>query len=156
MAKYKDLTSEELKELEPEFVKYLAANTITADDWLKIKKHEPTKTSQMLSHFSELVFENILNSIEYLQFNTKEKVMVFHCKEDIMTSIILEAPEEINPDFTNKEYFKKVVANPPAGIKVYSLEKKYTKERNLELFEMTEKGCFPTDGNLFEALKKAL
>lgn len=154
--KYKDLTNEELQALEPEFIKYLAANTITADDWVKIKKHEPIKTSQMISHFSELVFENILNNIEYLQFNTKEKVMVFHCGPDKLVSMILEAPSEINPDFTNKEYFKKVVDNPPEGIKVYSVEKEYSKERNLELFEMTEKGCFPTDNHLFEALKKAL
>lgn len=154
--KYKDLTNEELEALEPEFVKYLAANTITADDWIQIKKHEPTKTSEMISHFSELVLDNILNNIKYLQFNTKEKVMVFHCDEKTITSIILEAPAEINPDFTNKDYFKKVVGNPPAGIKVYSAEKEYSKERNLELFEMTEKGCFPTDENLFEALKKAL
>jgi len=154
--KYKDLNNEELQALEPEFIKYLASNTITADDWVQIKKHEPTKTSQMISHFSELVFDNILNNIEYLQFNTKEKVMIFNCQKDKMISIIMEAPAEIHPDFTNKDYFKEVVGNPPEGIKVYSVEKEYAKERNLELFEMTEKGCFPTDENLFKALEKAL
>lgn len=154
--KYKDLTTEELEALEPEFVKYLAANTITADDWLQIKKHEPTKTSQMISHFSELVFENILGNIEYLQFNSKEKIMIFHCKKDKLTSIIMEAPKEANPDFTNKDYFKQVQQNPPAGLKVYSVEKEYSKERNIELFEMTEKGCFPTDDVMFKALEKAL
>ena len=82
--------------------------------------------------------------------------MIFNCQKDKMISIIMEAPAEIHPDFTNKDYFKEVVGNPPEGIKVYSVEKEYAKERNLELFEMTEKGCFPTDENLFKALEKAL
>ncbi len=35
--KYRRLDKEELEELEQEFIKFLAVNTVTADDWAKIQ-----------------------------------------------------------------------------------------------------------------------
>ena len=43
MAKYRLLSSDELKALEKEFVEYLVVNGITADEWERLKKEENDK-----------------------------------------------------------------------------------------------------------------
>jgi len=42
--------------------------------------------------------------------------------------------------------------NPPEGLKVFTIEKEYTVQREIELFRMTESGCTISDGKLFKTL----
>ena len=54
MPKYRLLTLEELQELEKEFVEYLVLNGITADDWEKIKKENPSSARHIIELLNTL------------------------------------------------------------------------------------------------------
>ncbi len=60
MAKYRSLSQEELKPLEEDFIKFLAANTVAAEDWDKIKKDDPKKAEGLVEIFSDIVWDKAL------------------------------------------------------------------------------------------------
>ena len=78
--KYRRLTNDELTELEKEFVRFLASNHITALDWEKLKGHDPKRVESLIEVFSDIVFEKILQGIEYLEFKTPTDIKTFHCE----------------------------------------------------------------------------
>ena len=82
MAKYRLLTQEELKPLEEDFVKFLSANTVAADDWDKIKKEDPKKAEGLIEIFSDIVWEKALEKIKCLEARTEKDMKVFSFPDD--------------------------------------------------------------------------
>ena len=65
--KYSRLTKEQFEEMKQEFINFLASQSITADEWEKIKKEQPKAAEQELDVFSDLIWEGVLNKVEYLE-----------------------------------------------------------------------------------------
>lgn len=152
-AKYRELTSSELKELEKEFIDYLIVNGITADGWVRIKEEEKEKAENIITLFSDVVLEGVLRKVKFLEFRSKSDVKAFQCLEQ---KIVLVGMTTDNPeiDFTDEAFFSKPVSKK--GIKVYTTEKAYTGSRELELFQMIQSGCQISDGQSFKAISLAL
>ncbi len=154
--KYRLLTKEELVQFEKEFIDYLVVNGITGEDWAKLKETNPDKAEQITNLFSDVVFEKILRSIQFLSYIGKKEIMTFQCLKDeiVLVGIRIskehEGYEEI--DFTNTEMREKYLVAPPKGVKVFTQTKKYNKIREMELFQMTENGALIDEGNLFRTL----
>ena len=154
--KYRRLNNDELKELEPEFVKFLAANTVTADDWVKLKENNPTRVEGLIELFSDIVFENILKKVDYLEYRETNDLKTFHCLEDkiIMMGLFVEGKSDL--DFTKSltpEQMMEKFKTSNADLKLYSAEKKYKNGRDPEIFKMMENGCLISkDGALFKLL----
>jgi len=137
MAKYRLLTQEELHELEKDFINYLVVNGITADDWEKMKQEDKTKAEKIVDLFSDVVFEKILRNAKYLYLKTAFVIKCIKCNSEEM--ILYALNTKIENNFENAELFKGV--------------KKYNKIRELEIFEMTNRGFKITKGKEFERLK---
>lgn len=156
MAKYRLLTKEELNEFKKEFIEYLVVNGITGDDWERMKKEENEKAEEIVDLFSDVIFEATMRKTQYLVHRSKREIKAFQCLEDRMVLVAMSAPASANVDFTDGTFIKEAIANPPKGLKVYSSEKKYAKEREMEMFEMTSAGCELSGGNIFKLLSLTL
>ena len=55
--KFRRLTNEELKPLEKKFIQFLVTNTITGEDWAKMKEQRPEHALKLVDIFSDLMFE---------------------------------------------------------------------------------------------------
>ena len=153
--RYRRLTNEELKELETEFVRFLASNTVTGDDWEKTKKENPDKAEHLIGMFSDIVFEKTISKIEYLEFRAPDDLKVFHCKDDIieMVGIMVEGKSDI--DFSKNIEADKMIhqlQTSKASLKLIAASKKYKKTKELEIFDMMQWGCLISDGKLFQTL----
>lgn len=155
--KYRRLTTEELKDLEKPFTKYLATNGIPADDWVKIKANDTAKQEELIEYFSDLIFEQSLEKIEYLEFRSAREIQVFNCQTDKIVLMALQmegnSPIDFRKENPSKENLDKI-HEAGASLNVYSAEKKYAKERKQELFEMMEKGCLISNKSMFDALQQ--
>ena len=151
--KYRRLNTEELQRLETRFVQFLVSNTITGDDWVKIKKEQPEQAERLIVIFSEVTFETTLKKVEYLKFTEPKDIKVFHCETDKITLVGLTANEILDIDFTQGIDSQKLMQNLEA-VSIYRHEKKYQGNREEELFKMMETGCRITDGHLFGILEK--
>jgi Family of unknown function (DUF6495) len=150
--KYRRLTTDELSGLDKKFIQFLIVNGIDATDWDRIKRRDPARAEHLLDTFSDVVFEETLTKITFLQFRDKHEWRVYSCGE---TGMVLMGLVSDNEDFD----FRKVTAinqlGSTEGVKCYRAEKKYKPiGREGELFEMLEKGCTITDGLLFGILEK--
>jgi len=65
--KYRALHKEELEGVKEEFVKFLAANSVTADDWEKLKKEENDKAEKLIDIFSDIFWDKALTKINVLE-----------------------------------------------------------------------------------------
>jgi hypothetical protein len=156
MPKYRHLTYEELQELQKEFVSFLVLNSITADEWVKMKKKAPEKAAALLELFSDVVFESITRKIEFMELRKPKDLISCQCLENKLVIVGMRAPVKSNADFTDQTFIQEAFLNPPPGLKVYTTERSYEKSRQEDLFAMTEAGYAITDGKLFKTLSLAL
>ena len=65
--KYRRLSKEQFEELHKEFINFLATQSITADEWKKLKTEKPAVAEQELDVFSDLIWEGVLQKVTYLE-----------------------------------------------------------------------------------------
>lgn len=155
--KYRRLRADELKDLEPDFVRFLAANALPADSWEKLKQEKPEAAEELIEQFSEVVFEKVLTNVEYLEFKTPKDIKVFHCQEDKITMLGLEVKGNTDLDFTkttDPAEMNRQLQVSGANANVYRAEKQYKGDRKMELFKMMESGCLISKGLIYNALKE--
>lgn len=154
--KFRRLNAEELKELETEFIRFLASNTVTGDDWEKLKKENPQNANKLIELFSDIVFEKILKDVQYLEFKSPSDLKTFHCGTDKIKLLGLRIEGESTIDFTKNQApaeMLQLLQASKAKLQLYEGEKAYSKERALELFGMMENGALISkDGNLYKML----
>ena len=155
--KYRRLTIEELKELELEFVRFLAANTVTSEDWLSIKTTKPERADQLIDVFSDIVFEKIISKITHLEHRSAQDLKIFECSEDKIKLIGVKVVGVEAVDFTKQQTGAEMLQTfkniPQGSIKMYSAEKAYKdNDRSKELFDMVQNGCLISKGELYETI----
>ena len=149
--KYRVLTLAELEELEKEFIDYLVVNGITADDWIQIKKDEAHKADKIIGLFSDVVFEGVMRKVQFLDIITPKSVKTFQCLGDKMVLVGLDADPSSTVDFISQS-LSGIQQESGDLLSVYTSEKVYTEEREIELFKMTQLGAVISDGHYFKSL----
>ena len=155
--KYRRLTSEELEHLEEDLIQFLAANSVTADDWEKLKQEEPDKAMALIDRFSDIVFEKVLSKEVDLEHRSPKKLKLFRCEQERIRLMGLDLPQESPIDMTDPEAFQELMQDPKkhgADAELYKAEKGYNKEREEEIKEMLDQGCRLTEKKLFTLLEK--
>ena len=155
MVKYRALTLEELSAMEDEFVKFLVLNGIPGDDWVKLKNTNPAKAEAICESFSDVVFTKILSNARYLERHAAKEVVSIFCDDTMMYLQGIEAPDDLDVDFTDPIQFHQLKTVPPEGLLKTSSTKKYADERELEIWKMLNQGFFIADQKLYMALFEA-
>lgn len=150
MPKYRSLTTEELSELEKEFVDFLVINGITASDWEKLKSEEKEKAEKIVDQFSDVVWEGVLRKTQFLEHRGPQEIRAFQCLPGKIVLMGLKIKDE-NIDLRTSEGVQKIQENIPSTA-VYSSEKVYSKKREEELFELIKSGAVISDGKLFKSI----
>lgn len=149
---YTRLTKEQFDELHPEFINFLATQTIDKTEWDKIKIEKPEVAEQELDVFSDLIWEGVLSRAEYLENFSKNHIFLFQCFENHIESIVLKSlVAETN--FLSKEGLQWLSANMfTENIEMKIGKKEFTQERNISIFRLIEQGSFLSDGQLFKQI----
>ena len=150
MPKYRNLTSEELKDLEKEFIEFLVINGITADQWELLKKEDKEKAELVLEQFSDVVWEGVLRKTQFIEHRSPQEVRAFQCLPGKMILMGLKI-EDDSINLRTQEGFEKVKSKAPST-SVYSTEKIYHKKREEEIFGLIKSGSVISDGKLFKSI----
>ena len=154
--KYRRLRTDELIELESEFTRFLASQAIPASEWESIKSNRPDQADELIDIFSDMVFEQILNKVEYLELKGAKDLKTIHCLPEkmVMLGILIEGNTSFNltQDLSPEQMIQQIHLTG-AKVKLYSAEKAYDKERPVEIFDWMERGALISkDGHLFKTL----
>ena len=154
--KYSRLTKEQFKELHQEFINFLATQSITADEWSKIKQNKPDIAEHELDVFSDLVWEGVLMKLKYLEHISENQMHLFHCLEKEMRLIAVKIKNE-SINLTSKEGFDWLRNNLLSDdVEFFSAKKAYSDDIPLDKFKLIEQGAIITKGDLFDYFEKLL
>lgn len=155
--KYRRLRSDELQELEQEFVKFLAANQVTADEWEQIKSEDNDKADRLIDIFSDMIFDRVLEDVEYLEHKAPDDLRAFHFDAEKATMNGLKIEGETDVDLTqqqNPQQMMDRLRSSGAQLKLYTAEKAYTDSRKMEIFQLMENGALISrSGALYKSLE---
>lgn len=154
MAKYRNLTQEELVSFEPEFVKYLVVNGIVAEDWEKMKAENPEKAEQIVDIFSDVILEGVLRKIQFIEIRQKNYVQTIQCLPDKMIMFAMSCKDK---SYDMRTFID--TASSGLNVDLFELhhgEMGYNAEREGIIFDYVQKGFEVSDGNLFKTLALAL
>lgn len=154
MPKYRRLTTEELHNLESDFIDYLVVNTITGDDWVKLKDTNPDKAGKIIELFSDVVFEKVMRQTHYLDHVSDSMITSFHYQPSQAVMICAKAN---NPEIIITELFGNKKGNDnqtdnDLDIEIWTTTKIYTQQRELEIYQMISNGAVVSDGQLYKRL----
>ena len=148
--KYTRLTKEQLEELHQEFINFLATQSITNEEWSRIKKDTPQVAEEELDVFSHLIWEGVLSKVGYLENISAQQMNLFHLTDKEMKLIAVKV---MNPkiDLTTKEGFAWFKKNWQSDFVEYlTAAKAYTEDKNLDKFKLIQQGAVITKGELYQ------
>ena len=147
--KYARLTKEQLEELKPEFVNFLATQSITGDEWATIKEKQPQVAEEEIDVFSDLVWEGVLTKAQYLEHVSPNQMHLFLLGEGNMSLIAVKINKE-DIDITTAEGYGWLKENLGDDDVVFmSASKDYSADRNADKFKLISEGAVITRGNLY-------
>ncbi len=153
--KYTKLTKEQFESLHTEFAQFLATQKIDIDQWKTIKSNNPSLVEEELNIFSDLVWEDVLTKVTFVEHISKSSINLFKTNQESISRIVIKVEKKI--DLLNQKDYQWLVNNPKDdSIHYFKGEKKYQSERNQEIFNLIEQGSYISDGQLFEYFNKLI
>ena len=147
--KYARLTKEQFEELHQEFINFLATQSITADEWKDLKASKPEIAEQELDVFSDLVWEGVLNRVEYLENISEKQMYLFFLEESVMHLIAVKVGAH-GIDLMTSEGFAWLRENLHSdAVEMMTAQKKYGKDKNADKFQLIQLGAVITKGELY-------
>ena len=147
--KYARLTKEQLEELKQEFINFLATQSITAEEWERLKKEQPAVAEDEIDVFSDLIWEGVLAAVGYLENISAHNMHLFHCteKEMKLISVKVNNPEIDLRTAQGFGWFKKHWQTDL--VEYLTASKAYSEDPKQDKFELIRKGAVITKGELF-------
>lgn len=139
----------ELSSLEKEFIDFLVINGIVADDWEKLKKEKPQNASALVDSFSDVIYEASMRKVQYLDIVLPREIMSFYCQPDQIVLVGISTTDDV--DFTKLDDLTHW-SDLNAELEIFTKTKSYSPSRELEIFQMIEKGAKPSDSQLFNSI----
>ncbi len=154
--KYTRLTRQQQEELHQEFINFLATQSITAEEWQKLKAEKPEVAEEELDVFSDLIWEGVLSNVAYLENISAQHMHLFYCAEKEMKLISVKV---MNPDIdlmtkVGFNWFKKNWQSD--FVEYLTASKAYTKDKNQDKFGLIRQGAVITKGDLYQWFEKVI
>jgi hypothetical protein len=154
--KYTRLTKEQFETLHQEFARFLASQSITADEWEKLKVENPNVAEDELDVFSNLIWEGTLKNVLYLENWSEQQVFLFHFKKNNihLIAVKISAPSINLLTEEGLHWLEENIGRDE--VEIFEAEKKYTLESNLEKFNFIKEGAIITEGGFYNILNQLL
>jgi len=138
---FRRLTRSELEDLEPQFVRFLAAQSIPAEDWVKLKVVDVERSDQLVDQFSEMVFHDVIRRVEYLEQRGSSFILAYRCGKEKLSMRGLRIEGNSSVDLRKAVPPAESIAqlqSSGAKAKLLHAEREYAPSRDAELFKLLE------------------
>jgi hypothetical protein len=154
--KYRRLTKEQFEELHKEFINFLATQSITAEEWSKLKLEKPELASSEMDVFSDLVWEGVLSKVKYLENISSKHIYLFQVFNNSISLIGVKINIDLI-DLTTEEGFSWLRENLISeNVEIFNSKKEFSEDIKLNVFKLIEQGASITKGELFKYFNKLI
>jgi len=153
---YARLTKEQLEELHPEFITFLATQSIDKKEWDEIKVNKPNIAEQEIDVFSDMIWEKALTNVTFIDHFSKNYIFLFKCLENVVYSLVIKTN---NPkiDFVAADGIHWLGENLFSNeVEITKGRKDISENRNKSLFEIIKQGGIISKGELFTKLENLI
>ena len=154
--KYQRLTKEQLEELQPEFVNFLASQSITSDEWSDLKLNSTKVAEEELDIFSDLIWEKVLENASYLEHFSKNQLYLFNLLDDEINLIAVKIDNQ-DIDITTKigyQWLRDHLMDD--DVTFFNASKKYSNDKKMDIFKLIQEGAVITKGELYRYFLKLI
>ena len=154
--KYSRLTKEQFEEMHQEFINFLASQSITASEWEEIKEEKPQVAEEELDVFSDLIWEGVLDKVEYLEHFSPNQIYLFQITL-VEIELIAVTVENEAIDVTTPEGYQWLQQNlMDKSVNLYTSVKAISEDRNKDIFALIRQGANITKGELFNYFRNII
>jgi hypothetical protein len=154
--KYRRLTKEQFEELHKEFINFLSTQSITADEWSKLKLEKPELVIREMDIFSDLIWEGVLSKVKYLENISSQHMYLFQVLKNSISLIGVKINIDLI-DLTTKEGFSWLRENLISeNVEIFDSKKEFAEDIKLNVFKLIEQGALITKGELFKYFNKLI
>ncbi|MDT0689883.1 DUF6495 family protein [Salegentibacter sp. F188] len=154
--KYSRLTKEQFEEMHQEFINFLATQSITAEEWEDIKANKPEVAEKELDLFSDLIWEGVLNKVEYLEHFSPNQMFLFNITAATINLIAIKVDSQ-EIDITSKTGYNWLRNNlMDDNVTIYTSTKAISDDRNKDIFALIRQGANITKGDLYKYLQEVV
>ena len=105
--------------------------------------------------FSDVVWEDVLTRTKYLEHFSPKTINLFKCNDTEMKRIVVKVDKDI--DLLTENGYTWLIENyNNQEVSFLQGSKKYSEERNPEIFDLIEKGSSISNGELFTFFEKII
>ena len=154
--KYTRLSKEQFESLNEKFAVFLAAQSIDKIQWDQIKSQNPSLTEELLDLFSDMVWDQSLDKIIYLENRSDHNLFLFKCEDSRIDLILIKLKEDC-PSLMQKDYKQWLVGHlSDPRVTIFESSRSFPEDFKDEKFKLMNKGATISEGETFEDLKSFL
>ena len=154
--KYTRLTKEQLEEMHPEFINFLATQSIDKKEWDDIKANKPLIAEQEIDVFSDMIWDKALTNVKYIDHFSKNYIFLFKCVDENVYSYVINSTDP-STDFLSNEGITWLSENVFSdSVQIQQGKKDISEGRNESLFDIIKKGGIISKGELFSKFEALL
>lgn len=147
--KYVRLTKEQLEELHPEFITFLATQSIDKKEWDDLKSNKPEIAEQEIDVFSDMIWDRAITNVNYIDHFSKNYIFLFKCVVNTVYSYVINSKDE-TVDLLTAEGIDWLGENIFSDtIEIQKGKKDISDDRNGALFSIIKQGGIISKGELF-------
>lgn len=150
--KYARLPLSDLKDLEKEFVDFLAVNGIAAEEWQRLKAEEKDTVEGIIDQFSDVIWEGVLRKTEIVEHRRKDVLTLCKVVEGELSTFVVKTKDE-SIDLTQANEVEKALSNLD-DYEVNMRVDKITKATTEQLFELLQIGFYITKNEQYAKVFK--
>lgn len=151
--KYTRLTKEQLEELHPEFITFLATQSIGKKEWDEIKTNTPEIAEQEIDVFSDMIWDRAISNVNYIDHFSSNYIFLFKCEDVTVYSLVINTLNS-KVDFLSAEGITWLSENLKSDeVEIQRGKKDISNDRNGSLFEIIKQGGIISKGELFTKLE---
>ncbi len=154
--KYTRLTKEQLEELHPEFITFLASQSIDKQEWDELKEKSPKVAEQEIDVFSDMIWDRAMTNVSYIDHFSEQFIFLFRCESDMVYSYVIKSFNASISFLTEKgiNWLSENIAGNE--IEIQQGKKNITQDRNGALFQIIKQGGIISKGELYTKLETLL
>lgn len=151
--KYRILNTEELTALEEELKQFLVVHGIMDEEWKKMNEENPNDAIELVEIFSDTVLEKVYSGINYLEYRTKDLLILLAYSEDKIEQIRIQAKESTDIDLLDWKGFTAAM-NSLEKLDAFYGKKELLSLRNESIHAYVLQGFIPSEKDLWEQMNR--
>lgn len=146
------MTYQEFSVVEDDFSNFLYDQGFNRYEWNILQDQDSEQALSLLGDYSDRIFDRLVKDVQYLEFRSDKQLRAIECHTDHMVSIGIQVPDKSTLNLTDISSLIELNKRDTEPYRCFKEIYHYNTDRDHEIFDLIEAGCYVVDSSVFEQL----